>query len=88
MFDGQGRCAQFARIRAVPRRPLRKLGTLRFTVFYRLRVESFVQPRCLIHGYRFDPSTGDCLTVGGYGLPVFAVDVDGDTVFVSVWEYD
>ena len=43
---------------------------------------------CLRHGYRFDLTTGDCLTIGGYGLPVFPVDVEGDTVFVSVWEYD
>jgi len=43
---------------------------------------------CQRHGYRFDLATGDCITVGGYGIPVFPVDIEGDTVFVSVWEYD
>jgi nitrite reductase/ring-hydroxylating ferredoxin subunit len=43
---------------------------------------------CSRHGYRFDLSTGECLTVGGYGVPVFPVEVEGDTIFVSVWEYD
>ena len=43
---------------------------------------------CLRHGYRFDLKTGDCLTVGGYGVPVYPVEIEGDTVFVSVWEYD
>ena len=43
---------------------------------------------CLRHGYRFDLVTGDCTTVGGYGIPVFPVDVEDDTVFVTVWEYD
>ena len=43
---------------------------------------------CLRHGYRFDLKTGDCLTIGGYGLPVFAAEVEDDTVYVSVWEYD
>ena len=43
---------------------------------------------CTRHGYRFDLVTGDCLTLGGYGLPVFPADVEGETVFVSVWEYD
>ena len=43
---------------------------------------------CTRHGYRFDLKTGDCLTVGGYGVPVFPVEIEGDTVFVSVWEYD
>src|SRR5947208_1719958 len=43
---------------------------------------------CTRHGYRFDLKTGDCLTAGGYGVPVFPVEVEGDTVYVSVWEYD
>ena len=43
---------------------------------------------CMRHGYRFDLITGDCLTLGGYGLPVYPVDLEGDTVYVSVWEYD
>ena len=43
---------------------------------------------CTRHGYRFDLKTGDCLTVGGYGVPVFPVEIVGDTVYVSVWEYD
>ena len=43
---------------------------------------------CKRHGYRFDPKTGDCLTIGGYGLPTFPVqEADGELV-VSVWEYD
>ena len=43
---------------------------------------------CTRHGYRFDLKTGDCLTLGGYGIPIYPVDVVGDTVYVSVWEYD
>jgi nitrite reductase/ring-hydroxylating ferredoxin subunit len=43
---------------------------------------------CMRHGYCFDLKSGDCLTVGGYGIPVFPVDIEGDTVYVSVWEYD
>lgn len=43
---------------------------------------------CLRHGYRFDPRTGDCLTIGGYGLPVFEVVVEEGTVFVSYWQYE
>jgi nitrite reductase/ring-hydroxylating ferredoxin subunit len=43
---------------------------------------------CNRHGYRFDLKTGDCRTIGGYGLPVYSVDVEGDTVYVSVWEFD
>lgn len=43
---------------------------------------------CLRHGYRFDLKTGDCVTLGGYALPVFEVEVEGDTVFVSYWEYE
>ena len=30
----------------------------------------------------------DCRTIGGYGLPVYAVDIVDDTVYVSVWEFD
>ena len=26
--------------------------------------------------------------IGGYGLPVYSVDVEDDTVYVSVWEFD
>lgn len=43
---------------------------------------------CLRHGYCFDLKTGDCRTIGGYGLPVYPVDVENETVFVTVWEYD
>ncbi len=43
---------------------------------------------CRRHGYRFDLKSGDCRTVGGYGIPVFAAEIEGDTVFVTVWEYD
>ncbi len=43
---------------------------------------------CRRHGYAFDPKTGDCLTVGGYGLPVYEVHVEDDTLYVSLWEFD
>jgi nitrite reductase/ring-hydroxylating ferredoxin subunit len=43
---------------------------------------------CRRHGYRFDLKTGDCATLGGYGLPVYDVQIEDDTVYVSVWEYD
>ena len=43
---------------------------------------------CRRHGYRFDLKTGDCLTLGGYGLPVFDAQVEDGTVYVSLWEYD
>jgi len=43
---------------------------------------------CRKHGYRFDPKTGDCLTIGGYGLPVYDVQVDAGTVFVSYWDFE
>ncbi|HLJ55623.1 MAG TPA: Rieske 2Fe-2S domain-containing protein [Chthonomonadaceae bacterium] len=43
---------------------------------------------CARHGYRFDLRTGNCSTLGGYGLPVYPVEVEGDTVYVSVWEFD
>ena len=50
-----------------------------------------VEDGCLVcnrHGYRFDLRSGDCVTLGGYGLPTFPVHLDGDTVCVSVWEFD
>ena len=43
---------------------------------------------CKRHGYRFDLKTGDCATVGGYGISVFTVIENGDIIFVEVWEYD
>jgi nitrite reductase/ring-hydroxylating ferredoxin subunit len=43
---------------------------------------------CNRHGYRFDLKSGECRTIGGYGLPVYQVDIEDDTVFVSVWEFD
>ncbi len=43
---------------------------------------------CHRHGYRFDLKTGDCVTAGGYGLPVFPVDVEDGTVYVTIWEFD
>lgn len=43
---------------------------------------------CLRHGYRFDLKSGDCVTLGGYGLPVYSVDIEDETVFVSVWDLD
>ncbi len=43
---------------------------------------------CRRHGYRFDLKSGDCVTLGGYGIPVFTVIEEGDALFVEVWEYD
>jgi nitrite reductase/ring-hydroxylating ferredoxin subunit len=43
---------------------------------------------CRRHGYQFDLNTGDCLTLGGYGLPVYAVEVEDDMIYVSYWQYD
>ena len=43
---------------------------------------------CHRHGYRFNLKTGDCLTIGGYGLPTFPVEIQGDEVIVSTWECD
>ncbi len=43
---------------------------------------------CRRHGYRFALQTGDCVTIGGYGLPVYEVSLEGDTLFVSTWEFD
>ncbi len=43
---------------------------------------------CLRHRYRFSPKTGDCLTIGGYGLPIFESVVQGGKVIVTYWEYD
>lgn len=43
---------------------------------------------CRRHGYRFELKSGDCVTLGGYGLPTFETSVVGDTIYVSVWEYD
>ncbi|HLK56151.1 MAG TPA: Rieske 2Fe-2S domain-containing protein [Chthonomonadaceae bacterium] len=43
---------------------------------------------CRRHGYRFDLKTGDCLTLGGYGLPVYETSIEEDTIYVSYWEYD
>ena len=43
---------------------------------------------CRRHGYRFDLKTGDCVTIGGYGLPVYEVQIEDDIIYVSTWEYD
>jgi nitrite reductase/ring-hydroxylating ferredoxin subunit len=43
---------------------------------------------CRRHGYRFELKSGDCVTVGGYGIPVVEVTVEAETVYVSVWEFD
>lgn len=43
---------------------------------------------CRRHGYRFDLKTGDCLTIGGYGLPTFEVHAEEETIFVTTWEFD
>lgn len=42
---------------------------------------------CARHGFRFDAISGDCCTLGGYGVPIFAVHVDGDMVYVSYIEF-
>ncbi len=43
---------------------------------------------CRRHGYGFDLSSGDCTTVGGYGIPLFPVEVKEDVIYVLTWEYD
>jgi 3-phenylpropionate/trans-cinnamate dioxygenase ferredoxin subunit len=43
---------------------------------------------CKRHGYRFDLATGDCRTLAGYGLPSYRIEVEGDTLFVTCWEFD
>lgn len=42
---------------------------------------------CRHHGFRFDLTTGDCLSAGGYGLPVYTVEVEDGTIYVSCWIY-
>lgn len=39
---------------------------------------------CRRHGYCFDLKTGDCTTIGGYGIPVYETEVDHETDIVSV----
>ncbi len=39
---------------------------------------------CRRHGYCFDLKTGDCTTIGGYGIPVYATEVDLETDMVTV----
>ncbi len=41
---------------------------------------------CRRHGYRFDLKTGDCRTIGGYGIPVYPVTLEGDSIVVTVYE--
>jgi nitrite reductase/ring-hydroxylating ferredoxin subunit len=43
---------------------------------------------CPRHGYRFDLTTGECVTVGGYGIPVYEVTLEGEVLYVNVWEVD
>jgi 3-phenylpropionate/trans-cinnamate dioxygenase ferredoxin subunit len=43
---------------------------------------------CRRHGYCFLLRTGDCTTIGGYGLPIYEVTVEDDTLYVSYWEFD
>ncbi len=43
---------------------------------------------CRRHGYRFSLKSGECLTLGGYGVPVFDVRVENGLVSVELWEYD
>ena len=38
---------------------------------------------CRRHGYAFDLQSGDCVTVGGYGIPVYEVQVKDETIYVS-----
>jgi 3-phenylpropionate/trans-cinnamate dioxygenase ferredoxin subunit len=42
---------------------------------------------CRRHGYAFDLQSGDCLTLGGYGIPVYDVQVEDETIYVSVWDF-
>ncbi len=41
---------------------------------------------CRRHGYRFDLKTGDCRTIGGYGIPVYPIHLEGDSVIVTAYE--
>jgi 3-phenylpropionate/trans-cinnamate dioxygenase ferredoxin subunit len=43
---------------------------------------------CRRHRYRFDLKTGNCLTIGGYGLPTYPVDLCDDDVIVSTWNFE
>ena len=43
---------------------------------------------CKRHGFRFDLDSGECATLGGYGLPVFDVRIEGEVVLVGVWDYE
>ena len=46
------------------------------------------QITCRRHGYRFDLQTGDCLTLGGYALPIYPVEIQDGTIYIFCWEYD
>lgn len=39
---------------------------------------------CRRHGFAFDLKTGDCTTLGGYGIPTFEVAIENDIVYVSI----
>jgi nitrite reductase/ring-hydroxylating ferredoxin subunit len=41
---------------------------------------------CLRHFYRFDIKTGDCLTLAGYGIPVFPTATVDGMVCIDVWQ--
>lgn len=41
---------------------------------------------CRRHGYCFDLASGDCTTLGGYGIPLFTVEIEEDIVYVLTWE--
>ncbi len=41
---------------------------------------------CRMHGYRFRLKDGACTTIGGYGLPVYPVEIEDGVVVVSCWE--
>ena len=43
---------------------------------------------CKRHGYRFDLKSGDCRTIGGYGIPVYETEVRDGIVTVLCLEWD
>jgi nitrite reductase/ring-hydroxylating ferredoxin subunit len=43
---------------------------------------------CLRHYYRFDLKTGDCLTLAGYGIPVFPTAIVDGIVCIDIWQDD
>jgi len=41
---------------------------------------------CPRHSYCFNLKSGECATIGGYGIPTFPVEVENGIVYVQVWE--